>query len=1135
MRRLVLAVAVMAVTLAAALLGLAGGRPASAANACDAPSSPEGGVKFAYTGTVQQVKVPPGVVAIRVDATGGHGGQFERTAPGGAGGRVVSSLPVLGGECLNVYVGGFGGGHGGFGWGTGGNHGITLFPTSFDGAGGGGATAITRGAPESNDTPLLIAGGGGGGGGDGLGDYEGGEGGEGATGEGPDTPRGVDGSSPVILPERGAQENLGGEGGWGEDGFDGGAGESEYTHPNLGAGGGGGSGWKGGDGGAHYVGPGGHSGEEGEGEGGGTGESELLAAAGGGGGGGGSSYVFAAATDTRYLVSEAHCPVGGGAGCNGKVAISWVERPAKVTAYAGNAQSTVITSRYPTPLQAKVTALSGDPVAGVTVRFSLPASAAGAYFDDGGQGTVATAVSDAQGVATSPPLIANRAAGPWTAEATAEGVAEPALFGLANQPAPTATAVYASVNPSVAGQPVTVTAEVGASPSSVGIPTGRVQFRLDGDDIGGSVPLSAAGTATVPAPAATLGSHSLEAVFDGGRNFVGSKGTVTTRVERGRAAVALGSSENPSSLGDPVKFTATVSAAGPAQGTPTGAVQFLIDGVAFGQPVPLQNGAATSLPPTSAQLPEGRHVIEAAYTGDASFEPAGGTVEQAVGPQATATVVTSSPPATVFGQPVTFTATVTSPEGQDPAGAVDFAIGGEPIGCDDVTLSGSQAQCVPAEPLEPGAHTVTAEYRPGSVDFEPSRGRMVQSVGRGDATVTVDAVPSPSVFGVAYELHAEVEPLAPAAGAPTGSVSFLVDGVALGEPVALDDQGATLSGLRSLGAGPHVVEAIYSGDGRFGATRGASTTVVDRAVTAASVSSAAAPGGGVVFDAALEVLAPGAGQPGGSVTFVVDGEPRGAAVPIVAGRASSAPIGDLGAGSHDVRVRYSGNADFAPSDATMIQPGSETSKGGGGSSAATDGGESRPAQRSTRPAAPGLLCGRPIVLSGGGAGGGRTHLAGVARPDLVGRRVTIFLGDERVGRATVRVDGSFDTTVPSPPALPPSTAIYRASVASLGSAPIKLSPRPVQILEERPTAHGVRVTFAAAPHQRLTVAQMPGCRPAQTKSPRTLHTNADGLATITLTRPPSGEWPRTYVAWTSQAAKNPPSFSPPVIVRAPRR
>jgi hypothetical protein len=1116
MRLSLLAVAAVA----AALVGLAGGHRAAAADTCAVAPSPSGRADFHYTGTVQHVRVPAGVVAIRVDARGGHGGQFENTGAGGAGGRVVTSVPVSGGECLNVYVGGWGGGHGGFGWGRGGNRGGTPFPeTSFDGAGGGGASAVSRGAPEEDDTPLVIAGGGGGGGGKGLGDHPGGRGGDGANAEGPDTPQGGDGLTPPSLPEPGSEEHLGGDGGWGGDGADGGAGESQYVYPDVGAGGGGGSGWKGGDGGGHWF---------------GRSNADDLKAAGGGGGGGGSSYAEPTAKDPRYLVAEGNCPVGGGGECDGAVSISWVERPAKVTAYAGNAQAVVITSPFPTPLQAKVTALSGDPVAGVVVTFKLPVAGAGAHFDDGAQGTVATAVSNERGIATSPPLIADHAAGPWTAEATVEQVAEPALYALADQPAPTATAVYASANPSVAGQPVTFTAEVGASPSSVGIATGQVQFRLDGDDVGGPVALTASGTATVPAPPLTLGGHRLEAMFDGGRDFVRSKGTVTARVDRGRAAVVLGSSENPSSLGDPVKFTATVSAAAPARGTPTGAVQFLIDGTDFGQPVPLQDGTATSLPPTAAQLPEGRHVIEAAYAGDASFEAAGGTIEQAVGPAATATVVTATPPTTVFGQPVTFTATVTSPEGEDPAGAVDFQIGGEAIGCDHVTLDGGEARCTPAEPLEPGAHTVTAGYQPGSVDFEPSRGRMVERVDRGDAVVTVDAVPSPAIFGTTYGLHADVEAAAAARGTPTGAVQFRVDGVDLGEPVALGEEGATLSALPSLGAGPHVVEAVYGGDARFVAARGASTTVVDRAVTAAGVSAAAAPGGAVAFRVALEVLAPGAGDPGGSVRFVVDGEPRGAAVPIADGAATSAPIAGLDAGAHDVRARYSGDRDFAPSDATMIEPGGPPSGGAGaGAASVAGGGRGRPALRPHRPAVPPFLCGRPLVLTGAEAGRDRVRLSGVARPELVGRRVTLFFGNLRAGRATVRGDGSFAATVRRPRAHPGRRVSWRASVASFGSAPLELSSRTVRARGERLTRRGLRVTFAGPPRRRLVVGRMPGCRRSEAHPLRTLHTDGHGRATVTLPRPPAGSWPWTYVAWTSRGAAK--AYSLPIVVRYRRR
>jgi hypothetical protein len=149
--------------------------------------------------------------------------------------------------------------------------------------------------------------------------------------------------------------------------------------------------------------------------------------------------------------------------------------------------------------------------------------------------------------------------------------------------------------------------------------------------------------------------------------------------------------------------------------------------------------------------------------------------------------------------------------------------------------------------------------------------------------------------------------------------------------------------------------------------------------------------------------------------------------------------------------------------------------------------------------------------------------------------VTIFLGDERVGRATVRADGSFDATVASPEGPPGSPAVYRASVASLGSAPVKLSPRTVRVVDERPTRHGLRVTFAAPPRGRLVVAQMPSCRRAQTRSPRTLHTDARGLASITLRRAPAGAWPSTYVARTSAGAGKHGAYSLPVIVRSAAR
>jgi hypothetical protein len=146
--------------------------------------------------------------------------------------------------------------------------------------------------------------------------------------------------------------------------------------------------------------------------------------------------------------------------------------------------------------------------------------------------------------------------------------------------------------------------------------------------------------------------------------------------------------------------------------------------------------------------------------------------------------------------------------------------------------------------------------------------------------------------------------------------------------------------------------------------------------------------------------------------------------------------------------------------------------------------------------------------------------------------VELFLGDDRVGRATVRADGSFDATVGGPNGQPSPRAIYRASVASFGSAPVRLSPRTVQVIDERATRRGLRVTFAGPPRRPLVVARMPGCRRGQAQPPRTLHTDGRGFASVTLERPSAGDWPWAYVAWSSQGAGKSAAYSLPVIVRS---
>ena len=77
-------------------------------------------------------------------------------------------------------------------------------------------------------------------------------------------------------------------------------------------------------------------------------------------------------------------------------------------------------------------------------------------------------------------------------------------------------------------------------------------------------------------------------------------------------------------------FTATVASNPPGSGTPTGTVQFQIDGTNFGSAVTLVGGSATSSAITT--LSAGAHTIQAIYSGDTKFATSTGTLTQTVNP-----------------------------------------------------------------------------------------------------------------------------------------------------------------------------------------------------------------------------------------------------------------------------------------------------------------------------------------------------------------------------------------------------------------------------------------------------------------------------------------------------------------------
>ena len=143
-----------------------------------------------------------------------------------------------------------------------------------------------------------------------------------------------------------------------------------------------------------------------------------------------------------------------------------------------------------------------------------------------------------------------------------------------------------TTNPSLAGIPVTYTATVAPNLAGAIDPGGTVDFFDNGAPIAaclGVVLTPGVGSATATCPEAslsmTVGSHVITAVFRGDSNFVASDNTAApftqTVVQNTTTTTVAGPGGGPFPVGQPVTFTATVTANGAGnQLTPTGTVVF---------------------------------------------------------------------------------------------------------------------------------------------------------------------------------------------------------------------------------------------------------------------------------------------------------------------------------------------------------------------------------------------------------------------------------------------------------------------------------------------------------------------------------------------------------------------------------
>jgi hypothetical protein len=278
--------------------------------------------------------------------------------------------------------------------------------------------------------------------------------------------------------------------------------------------------------------------------------------------------------------------------------------------------------------------------------------------------------------------------------------------------AATETSLTSSLDPALVGQAVTFTATV---TSTAGTPTGKVAFH-DGANPLGSQSLNSAGVATFETSTLAAGQHNITARFQGNATFATSVGGLSQTVKIQSTVSMTSATPNPATYGQPVTLAANVatSSGSPA---PTGKLSFSFGNVQLGSATLNASGNA-SLALSAAKLPSGSDSVTASYAGDVNYSAGvSSPLVVTVTPAPTTTTVASSLNPSSFGQPVTFTAKVTSGTGLIPGGKVQFKDGKTVLGV--AALNASGVATFSTHTLAIGTHSITAVFV-GSLNFTSS-------------------------------------------------------------------------------------------------------------------------------------------------------------------------------------------------------------------------------------------------------------------------------------------------------------------------------------------------------------------------------------------------------------------------------
>jgi autotransporter-associated beta strand protein len=526
--------------------------------------------------------------------------------------------------------------------------------------------------------------------------------------------------------------------------------------------------------------------------------------------------------------------------------------------------------------------------------------------------------------------LSNIAAGPHVIYAVYNGETrfETSTGSRSFTVAPVTPTVNVSAVPtsSTFGNSVTFTAAVAAGtliPNSVG----TVTFEDMTSHTTFTAAVNAQGRATWTVSNLSVGTHQIQATYNGAGNFASNSGSLNSFVVN-KAASQVQVSANPSSglqFGQTVNISANLSAInpGPSTGIPLDGttVTFYDGSVATGTPLgtaTVSNGVATLS--NVSGLAFGTHTLSVAFPGDANFNASNGSLGNYVVAKAGTSIGVQTSGTQTFGSAISFQITVSASN----------ANAGTPTGS-VVVLDQSTNAIIGSGNLTNGVLNVqTSSLGVGS------RNLLFSFSGTGNyanstttlsnftiaAASTSASTPTPSVSATSPGQSVTFTAVISATNSPAtpngGTVTFRDGSTILGSGTLTNGQAQFTT--TTLTGGPHNITATYNGTTNFAASA-TSNPLSFTVLKASSVAVGATPssplyGQAVTVNATVSGLN---GPPTGNVRFY-----NGAATlanllgtASLSGGTASLPLSSLlNAGTYTITAVYEGDTDFVTSTNT---------------------------------------------------------------------------------------------------------------------------------------------------------------------------------------------------------------------------